>query len=109
MLANQPEYPNLLVRGEALVIPNPEREYVVEPGDTLQSIAARYRVTIEDLAVSNHIIDGAYLFVGTFLVIPYTQYTVKSGDTLWQIANQFDVTAREVCYSEGLCREVSLF
>ena len=109
MLANQPEYPNLLVRGEALVIPNPEREYVVEPGDTLQSIAARYRVTIEDLAVSNHIIDGAYLFVGTFLVIPYTQYTVKSGDTLWQIANQFEVTTEEIAHASGLSADMTLF
>lgn len=109
MLANQPEYPDMLVRGEALVIPNPEREYLVEPGDQLQSIAAKYGVTIEDLAVANHIIDGAYLFVGAFLVIPYTQYTVESGDTLSQIARRFDVTAERIANASGLSADMMLF
>src|SRR5699024_8766698 len=63
----------------------------------------------EDLAVANHIIDGAYLFVGAFLIIPYTQYTVESGDTLSQIARRFDVTAERIANASGLSADMMLF
>lgn len=44
--------------------------YLVQPGDTLYSIAFRFGVTIEDLLRVNELTDANKLFVGDFLVIP---------------------------------------
>ena len=47
--------------------------YVVQPGDTLSSIAARFNVTVEDLMNANEIQDPNLLSAGQELVIPGLQ------------------------------------
>jgi LysM repeat protein len=44
--------------------------YVVVPGDTLVSIAARYNLTVDELAAANHLKPPYTLQVGDRLVIP---------------------------------------
>ena len=44
--------------------------YVVQAGDTLFTIAARFNVGISDLATVNHIYDVNNIFVGETLVLP---------------------------------------
>jgi LysM repeat protein len=44
--------------------------YVVQPGDTLFSIAARFRVSISELATINRIYDVNAIFVGQTLTLP---------------------------------------
>lgn len=46
------------------------RSYVVMKGDTLASIAAKYRVTVVSLKTVNHITDEKKLAVGHVLAIP---------------------------------------
>ena len=102
ILANQLAEPNILVPGQALVIPNPVREYVVEKGDTLAAIAARYGVTVQELAAANTIANPNNIFVGEFLIIPYLSYTVQSGDTLGRISSRFDVSVQQIIEANGL-------
>lgn len=44
--------------------------YVVQPGDSLTSIALRFRVSLEDLMQANGITDPDYISVGQKLLIP---------------------------------------
>jgi peptidoglycan/xylan/chitin deacetylase (PgdA/CDA1 family) len=44
--------------------------YTVQPGDTLSSIAQRFRVTVDAIALANGLSDPDYIFVGQVLVIP---------------------------------------
>ena len=44
--------------------------YIVQPGDTLSRIAARFGVTTDDLIAGNGITDPDNLVIGTRLIIP---------------------------------------
>ena len=67
--------------------------YVVNEGDTLQSIAEQFGVSVERLAFDNEI-QRQELVVGQTLLIlePEQIYTIKEGDTLARIAEQFGQT-----------------
>ncbi|MBL8046739.1 MAG: LysM peptidoglycan-binding domain-containing protein [Anaerolineales bacterium] len=59
--------------GQVLTIPNPTRrpiEYVVQPGDTLTSIAARFDTTVLKLQISNGMGEGDTIFAGLKLIVP---------------------------------------
>ena len=57
--------------GETLYIPQrPTRTYIVQPGDTLWSIAQRYGITVAALQSANPGVDPARLTVGQGLTIP---------------------------------------
>ncbi|PAV30457.1 spore gernimation protein [Virgibacillus profundi] len=96
ILVNQLENPNVLVVGQALVIPEPSREYVVQPGDNLWAIAGEFGVTVGELAEVNNITNPALIYVGQMLQSPSIQHTIQPGDTLWQIAVDFGVTINEL-------------
>ncbi|TFB22787.1 LysM peptidoglycan-binding domain-containing protein [Filobacillus milosensis] len=91
-LVNGLEDQNVLVVGQALVIPDPNIEYVVQPGDTLWRISQRYDVSVSELAEYNNIANPDQIQVGDMLQIPYRTHTVQSGETLWMIANQYGTT-----------------
>jgi LysM repeat protein len=50
----------------------PTQTYVVQPGDTLTRIAARFGTTVQALVVANNIVNPNLIFVGQVLVIPGT-------------------------------------
>ncbi|MBN9654040.1 LysM peptidoglycan-binding domain-containing protein [Halobacillus sp. GSS1] len=102
ILLNQLNTPDIVVIGQALVIPEPEKEYVVQPGDNLWNIASRYGVRVQDLAEKNNMANPALIFVGQMLLIPFTNYTVQPGDSLWKIANQFGVSVSEIAEANGI-------
>ena len=72
--------------------------YVVQPGDTLESIAREYGVPLSRLISQNELDPAANLAVGQTIVILYPEqiYTVKSGDTLSVIADRYGVTINEL-------------
>ncbi|HHX44868.1 MAG TPA: LysM peptidoglycan-binding domain-containing protein [Chloroflexi bacterium] len=66
---------NVIYVGQRLVIPEPEAGpgltvHIVQAGESLLSIAARYGVTVRDLATHNGISNWNLIFVGQRLVIP---------------------------------------
>lgn len=71
--------------------------YVVQPGDTIQSIAERFNVSAARLAYDNEI-AGGNLVVGQALIVltPETIYTIENGDTLEGIAGQFQTTVLQI-------------
>lgn len=98
--------------------------YIVQPGDTLSAIAARFNVTVKDLVENNVIRDDFAIFPGQILFIPrdrigydqthpfYTThmsvsmrqilYVVQRGDTLTEIARRFDSTVDAIVEANNL-------
>jgi membrane-bound lytic murein transglycosylase D len=100
--------------------------HVVRSGDSLWSVARKYRVTVPTLASANGLSSKAGLVPGARLEIPGTgstgtrtasgsakessrvTYKVKRGDTLSEIADRFDVSVRELMTWNRLRQSSSL-
>lgn len=72
--------------------------YVVQQGDTIDSLAKKFGVSASSIRWSNNI-NGNNVGVGVKLVIPPVNgivYTVKSGDTPASVANKFQADERQI-------------
>lgn len=89
--------------------------YVVQRGDTLLGVAARYGLSVSDLAAANGMRWSDWLYVGQTLVIPGPgstpqtpgndsngTYTVKRGDTLAAIARSYGTTISALQLANGI-------
>lgn len=72
--------------------------HVVQPGDTLYSVALQYGVPMSRLLTDNQLPNPARLVVGQTLVVQYPKetHTVQPGDTLSSIAAAHGMTTREL-------------
>ncbi|HSG15428.1 MAG TPA: LysM peptidoglycan-binding domain-containing protein [Anaerolineae bacterium] len=144
VVANDIANPNLIYAGQVLVIPaaggqppqpptpTPPIEggctYVVQPGDTLSSIAVRHGTTVRELVVINNIANPNLIYAGQTLKLsadsncsqppttpppttpppttpPPTSggtYVVKPGDTLSSIAARYGTTVQELAALNGI-------
>lgn len=68
--------------------------HVVQPDDTIQSIAEYYGLSVAKLILDNGIENPEHLVVGQAIVIAYPEitYIVKEGDSLIDIANAHNVS-----------------
>ena len=74
--------------------------YIVQEGDSLWQIAARFGIAVEDLMKENNISDASQLNVGARLTIPglqgvdgqLTTITVAYGDTFRSLSRYYDVS-----------------
>ncbi|MUK89382.1 LysM peptidoglycan-binding domain-containing protein [Ornithinibacillus sp. L9] len=95
-LVNQLENPNVLVGGQALVIPELDQEYVVQSGESLWQVANRIGITVEDLVQVNGITDPNLIYVGEMLKLPFFPHNVQPGEYLWSIAQRYGVTINQI-------------
>lgn len=86
-----------------------QQRHVVQAGETLYSIAARYGITVESLADANDITAlNRYLRPGTSLVVPAPPgqtgrvHTVGRGENLTGIAALYDMTVRDIVLANNL-------
>ena len=72
--------------------------YVVQPGDTLESIAREFGVPLSRLISQNELNEDGDITVGQTIVILYPEqvYTVQSGDTLERIAESYGVSVNQL-------------
>lgn len=80
--------------------------HVVQPGDTLYTIALQYGVSMSRLLDDNQLPDPTRLVVGQTIVIQYPlrTYTVRSGDTLTSIANANGLSVRQLLRNNPVLR-----
>ncbi len=72
--------------------------YVVQPGDTIYSIADKYGVPANQIIQDNELANPYDLVVGQTIVIVYPKqvYMVQEGDTLESIASSFGITVMQL-------------
>jgi spore germination protein len=88
--ANQLDNPDLLMIGQALVIPVYDKFHIVRPGETLWSISQHYNVSLNDLIRENRIANPNLIFPGQILRIPrpvieVNGYLTRTGEVGEQI------------------------
>jgi len=74
-------------------------DYRVVGGDSLWSIAQRYRLTVEALATWNGLSAKATLHPGQILRLkrrPFVFHHVRQGESLWQIARRYKTTVKDL-------------
>ncbi|MDO4282749.1 MAG: GH25 family lysozyme [Clostridia bacterium] len=107
---NNIQNPNVIYIGQRILIRTTNnaisnsdtKVYIVKYGDTLNAIARKYNVTVQSIAIENHITNPNYIYVGQRLIIEdvrydrhetgHSIYVVRPGDTLSQIALRYGVT-----------------
>ena len=100
-----------LAIGELLNVPSGlslTNTYIVNPGDTLYSIAKKFGIDIEKIKEKNGLTSNM-LSVGQKLIIPLiedTTYVVKAGDTLYNIAKKFNTTVSDLKKLNNLVDDV---
>lgn len=108
--------------------PGGDCTYVVQPGDSLSAIAARYHIGVKDLVYTNGIPDANWIYVGQRLLIPgcsaghkadyppaavappvYTPpptkhriHVVRPGETLSQICAAYGSDAQALINANGI-------
>lgn len=95
------------------------RAYLVRSGDTMYSLAKRYRTSVSSLMRANGMRSARELRAGMRLIIPgnsslastrstsgngHTKYKVRSGDTVWSIARNFKVSPHKLLKWNNLSR-----
>lgn len=82
--------------------------YTVKPGDSLWSIAAAHRISVEELQAANALAT-ATIYPGQTLTVPGSgSYAVRSGDTLYQLSNSFGVPLRVLVNANPHIRDPNL-
>lgn len=114
--ANGLTNPDLIRAGDVLIIPGATAPsaapgvHIVRRGESLQSIAQMYGITVDAIARANGIVNPNYIYVGQRLTIPGATaestggqtYVVQQGDTLSSIAVRFGTTAWAIAYANNL-------
>jgi LysM repeat protein len=109
---------NLIYEGQRLVVPvstkpvpQPGQTYVIQRGDTLRNIAARFGTTVEVLLKLNPQIKNANLiYAGQRLTLPegVTIHVVVRGDTLRAIATKYATTVTELLKLNPDIKDINL-
>jgi len=89
-----------------------ERLYIVKKGDSLYSIAKKYRVSVADLLLVNKLSLDTVLKPGDKIKIPkrrkIKRYIVRRGDSLWKIAKRFGLTVEDLKRYNRICNSCRL-
>lgn len=78
--------------------------HVVQPGQTIFSIAQMYNSTVSSIVAANEVPNPNQLVVGQTLVIPIVGsfYWVQPGDSLYSIAQSFGMSYQELARINGI-------
>lgn len=81
------------------------RTYVVEPGDSVRTIASQFGVSNETVIWENDLSDPDFLQVGQELhILPFSGliHEVRPGDTIASVANGYEALIRDVISANAL-------
>ena len=100
--------PDLLVVGEALVIPTQDVIYIVKPGDTLWKIAQNYGVSTQYILQNNDISNPDHISLGLSVYIPAVRHRVMPGEQLWMIARRYGVSLQDLIQANDIANPNSI-
>lgn len=87
-------------------------EYVVQPGDTLQSVADSYGITVNTLAWANSLTTSSTIKVGQSLVVLPVDgvlHVVKSGDTVSGMAQTYKAQQDDIIAYNNLSSQDDIY
>lgn len=87
-------------------------DYVVQPGDTLQSIADAYKISANTLLWANDLTSSSTIKVGqtlTILPIDGVLHVVKSGDTISAIAQTYKAQSGDIISYNSLANQDDIY
>jgi len=100
---NNIAFPDMIREGKEIIVPiNKEKYfeyYTIEKGDNLYSIARRYNINPDLLAILNGLNSEDYIYPNQEILIPksnYSYYVTKKGDTLDMVSQKFGTTHKEL-------------
>lgn len=104
------------VLGDVFGGPSQERkdiiEYAIQAGDSLQTIAQNYSVSVNTLLWANDLTTSSTIKVGqTLVVLPIdgVLHIVKSGDTIGEIAKKYKVEQNNIITFNDLTNENDIY
>lgn len=87
-------------------------DYAVQPGDTLQSIADSYKISVNTLLWANDLTSSSTIKVGQSLAILPTDgflHVVKSGDTVSGIAQTYKAQSADIISYNDLANQDDIY
>ena len=122
--------PSVIYVGQRLLVPAPGTTpvptqsvmHVVQPGESLESIAGLYDITVDDLRTRNSLTDGSSFYVGRLLDVSSSaatpaptdtpsapsapdsviMHTVLRGETMFKIATQYGGSGNDIVQANHL-------
>lgn len=88
------------------------QEYIVQAGDTIDSVAQSFNLSANTIMWANNLSKGAALKTGQeLLILPFNGvlYAAKNGDTLNQIAKTYKASVENIIIDNNLANETDLF
>ena len=117
--------PDIIFAGQILCVPprghqeavRPTEPYIVQPEDTLSSIAEDFHLSVDELVRYNRIRNPDLIFVGQIVCAPLDApglgtiavWIVRPGDTLSEIGERFGVSAHDIARHNGIHAHDTIF
>ena len=102
----------LIGEQEPLEVKKEIREYLVEEGDTLSSLAKKFEISLETILWANELTEKSIIKPGQKLIIPPVSgviHHVKAGDTLSEIARTYKAKIEEIVAFNELSSENDIY
>lgn len=103
MEVNNIPFPDMIREGKEIIVPIKKEQYfeyyTIEKGDSLYSIARRYNINPDLLAILNGLNSDDYIYPNQQILIPksnYSYYVTKEGDTLDIVSKRFNISNKEL-------------
>ena len=100
---NNIPFPDMIREGKEIIVPIKKEKYfeyyTIEKGDNLYSIARRYNINPDLLAILNGLNSEDYIYPNQQILIPksnYSYYVTKEGDTLDIVSKRFNMSSTEL-------------
>jgi len=87
-------------------------DYTVQPGDTVQSIANSYNISVNTILWANDLTSGSSLKVGqdlNILPVDGVLHVVKSGDTMSAIAQKYKANSQDIISFNSLANQDDIY
>ena len=89
--------------------------YIVEKGDTIESIGRKYNIPVIEIIQANNLTSPYLLKEGQSLTIPtglyniFNYYKVKKGDSLYEIAKANNISVDLLSQVNGLEKDEYIY